>query len=770
MNLPLAHSARYGCPAQSYEEHIRNVTRNALRAMRAALRHYAPHDPKGPSVREFLATVGDGSSFHDLGKLDVDNQATLGGLSRGGSLPVRHEDAGVALLAQCGALEAAGLVSAHHQGLVRYEFDVVPGASRLARPNAGPRRLATHVFRVGDAGTQASTAQHLSKHREVHEQLLGRRRSQQESGLNRFDGFSRRVMLSCLVDADHGDTARHYGQDTSLAPAAPRWAERLAVLDNYVASRPRPNEATATKAERMRQSLRDALYKACRHEPIGSGMRSCDAVVGSGKTTALMAHLLRVAIQYRLRHIFVVLPYTNIIRQSVEVYREALCLPGESPDLVVAEHHHQVEFKDMALRGLTTLWRAPIIVTTAVQFFETLAANRTSALRKLHELPGSAVFVDEAHATMPSALWPASWRWLSEWVQGWNGHLVLASGSLPEFWTTPEFQRIAVRSECAVRPLADGLRSASRAAESRRIRFRSIPEPLALEDFCKRVEASPGPRLVIVNTVQACAVLAKRMQERGVQAVQHLSTALAPGDRARVVDLIKSRLSRADRNWTLVATSLVEAGMDFSFGAGFRQRCSVASLIQTGGRINRGGKEMMAADVWDFDFADTTTFPNNPAVEVPRLALKDLIERGLIAGAETSTDLAEVCLHAMKYEFGPARQDVAKRLVNLELQMDYPTLAAEFKLIPSDACTVLVDRALAKRIGAGFPVDAREVRQRSVQMYANKIDRFGMESVLRSVGELYVLPEGWAYDADGFGYMAGWFEREAFAVTGGYFI
>ena len=140
MTTPLAHSSRYGCPAQSYEEHVRNVTRRALMAMRRALRHYSPRGAKQASARAFLETVGDGSSFHDIGKLDADNQALLSGLRRGPSLPVRHEDAGVALLTQCGAREAAGLVSAHHQGLVRYQFAQVPGASRLAQcryPEAG---------------------------------------------------------------------------------------------------------------------------------------------------------------------------------------------------------------------------------------------------------------------------------------------------------------------------------------------------------------------------------------------------------------------------------------------------------------------------------------------------------------------------------------------------------------------------------------------------------------------------------------------------------
>src|SRR5262249_46561463 len=122
-----------------------------------------------------------------------------------------------------------------------------------------------------------------------------------------------------------------------------------------------------------------------------------------------------------------------------EVYRKALVLPGERPEDVVAEHHHQADFAELSLRQLATLWRALIIVTTAVQFFETLANHHPARLRKLHELPGSAVFVDETHAAIPSHLWPQVWRWLEAWTHDWGGYLVLASGSLPRFWELPEF-------------------------------------------------------------------------------------------------------------------------------------------------------------------------------------------------------------------------------------------------------------------------------------------------------------------------------------------
>lgn len=110
---------------------------------------------------------------------------------------------------------------------------------------------------------------------------------------------------------------------------------------------------------------------------------ACDSPVGSGKTTAVMVHLLHAAVTKNLRRIFVVLPFTNIIDQSVDVYRRALLRDGEAPEDVVAAHHHKAEFSEPEARQYSFLWHAPIVVTTAVQFFQTLAARMPAALRKL---------------------------------------------------------------------------------------------------------------------------------------------------------------------------------------------------------------------------------------------------------------------------------------------------------------------------------------------------------------------------------------------------
>ena len=143
-------------------------------------------------------------------------------------------------------------------------------------------------------------------------------------------------------------------------------------------------------------------------------MLACDSPVGSRKTTAIMAHLLKVAKHKHLRRVIVVLPFTNIIDQSVDVYRKALVTSDEDATEIVAAHHHKAEFDDPPSRQFAYLWHAPVVVTTAVQFFETLAAGKPAALRKLHEVPGSAIFIDESHTALPTHLWPQAWKWLRE--------------------------------------------------------------------------------------------------------------------------------------------------------------------------------------------------------------------------------------------------------------------------------------------------------------------------------------------------------------------
>lgn len=751
-DVPLAHSPRGGVSAQTYFEHVTNVRHEAIGNARNAAVFY-------DGDREaFFGWVEAAALYHDLGKLDNANQDVLEQASRN-PLVIAHEDAGVASLWELRRKESTVLVAAHHAGLFS-KSEESPKKRLFRDERRSPDLSSCTVDKHVDG--------HLHEYIAVHEKAgLCKAAKTSNDQLHRC-GFTRRIALSCLVDADHGDTARHYGNEIAVPEIEPRWKERLAALQRYVDELPKAN----TEPERNRNFLRKRLFDACRDAPLNPPIRACDAPVGSGKTTAVMAHILRVASERKpeLRHIFVVLPYTNIITQSVETYRKALVLEGERPEEVVAEHHHRADFDDLELRQLATLWKAPIIVTTAVQFFETIGSHHPARLRKLHELPGSTVFVDEMHAAIPSHLWPQVWRWLETWTHDWGGHLVLASGSLPRFWELDEYKDIirgnGQTSVPGVPDLVtdDSLRNDLKQTEERRICYRRRQDNAnafdcqSLVDFV--IQKKPGPQLLIVNTVQTAAVIAQTMHESGHD-VLHLSTALAPVHRDLIVERVKQRLRLRMENWTLVATSCVEAGMNFSFRTGFRERSSTASLIQIGGRVSRGD-EFNDAEVWDILLRDNR-FRSNPAVSISRRALDYFTVEEL-----NQMHPSELATCAMRREWTSGAEEKARQLIKYEEGMEYPSVSTECLVIDTDTRMVIIDKSLADAVRKGEKVSRFELMRYSVQIWANKIDKLALEPVTHrsrsSDSNLYVWD--YEYDPDFLGYMKGVLKLEEFISAG----
>ena len=716
----LAHSPRHGRLAQTYAEHIGNVVSRACANAEAAANYYVG------ARDQFVDEVVAAATYHDLGKLDEENQRVLEVESRQ-PLPIRHEDAGVAKLLCLKRRESVIIAQAHHQGLFS---------------NENERAKQNQLFRFPEIADHVDS--HLAAYIAEHSQAGCQRLSPLDSGPLHKSGFRRRIALSCLVDADYGDTARHYGDEQEADPVNSRWEERLNALDAYVKSLPQQSS--------VRDTLRDKVYHACRSADKLPAMRSCDAPVGSGKTTSVMAHLLQVAQEYKLRHIFVVLPYVNIIKQSVETYRKALVLDGEDPEAVVAEHHHQVDFSDLEIRQLAILWRAPIIVTTAVQFFETLGSHQPAQLRKLHELPGSAVFIDETHASMPAYLWPQVWKWLETWCDEWGGHVVFASGSLPRFWQLKEYVD-PPKTEVDIPDIIPALiREELVAAEQVRIKVVSEPEALSADKLIQAVVSAHGPRLLIVNTVQSAAVIADKMKKGGHD-VLHLSTALAPIHRDLIVNRVKERLRYKVTDWTLVATSCVEAGMNFSFRTGFRESASTASLIQVGGRVSRGG-EWQDAKTWDFRLVSDDFITSNPSLAISQRVLFDLLKENRFDSG-TPSDLA---LEAMKREITQGLLDRANKLMKKENEMEYPTVSELCRVISDQSTLVLVNSDLAKAIRKGDRVPQLRVLRESVRIWTNKIERkqLPVNLVLGDEGDpnaLYLWNA--VYDPDFLGYMAG---------------
>lgn len=571
--------------------------------------------------------------------------------------------------------------------------------------------------------------------------------------IGQFSGLERRILLSCLVDADHGDTARHYSQEPLVVGIEPRWQERLEALNRYVA------RLAETAAGRW--ALRSEIFDACGSADASHPIQACDAPVGSGKTTAVMAYLLNAAVKLRLRRIFVVLPYTNIVNQAVNVYRTALTLHGEDKEAVVAAHHHQAEFGTPDYRYLTTLWQAPIVVTTAVQFFETLSANSTVRLRKLHRVPGAAVFIDEAHAAIPVHLWPFMWTRLEELGREWRCRFVLGSGSLAKFWESPRIMKEGGGPKHIPNLINETIRSTGMEQERRRIAYRTNSTPLALQDLCDWIQLWPGSRLVVMNTVQSAAVVARELRTRKAD-VLHLSTALAPAHREPIIEEIHKRLKHQSggRNWTLVATSTVEAGVDFSFQVAFRERCRAASLVQIGGRVNRHG-EFGGGEVWDFIVNDPS-LPPHPDFATTREVVDLLFQTG-----RWNEDTTALMTAALVEEFKRAGGDKRiKELLEKEKSGDYPEVTRLSRVISADTRVVVVNPCLVKALRSGRPVDRRRVMAQSVQLWSRKIKALKLQPI-SSKDDLYAWDL--AYDAGFLGVMEGLLthidiDRDGFAI------
>jgi len=395
-----------------------------------------------------------------------------------------------------------------------------------------------------------------------------------------WDGFALwvRMLFSCLVDADFLDTEafmapERVGQRENW-PSIPTLAERFETAMATILA-----GADPTPVNRLRRQI----LQDCRHAALlPAGVFSLSVPTGGGKTLSSMAFALDHARQHGKRRIVHVIPYTSIIEQTADVFR------GIFGDAVV-EHHSAAESapSDESLRSRLACenWDAPIIVTTSVQFFESLFASRTSRCRKLHNLIDSVVVLDEVQLLPPALLQPIVDA-LKLLTAHYGMTLVLSTATQPVLDTRRYFD--AVKN-------FDGFENI------REI----IPDPNHLYAQLKRVELrlpadwhqptdweSLAPELAEHDAV--LAVVNSRRHARDLHRLMppgtiHLSALMCGAHRSRVIAEIKQRL--ADGLPTrVISTQLVEAGVDLDFPVVYRALAGLDSIAQAAGRCNREGK------------------------------------------------------------------------------------------------------------------------------------------------------------------------------------
>ncbi|MFZ1984001.1 MAG: hypothetical protein WAU91_06285, partial [Desulfatitalea sp.] len=279
--------------------------------------------------------------------------------------------------------------------------------------------------------------------------------------------------------------------------------------------------------------------------------------------------------------------------------------------------------------------------------------------------------------------------------------------------------------------------------------------PMGASELVKWAASLPGPRIVILNTVQSAAVVALEYQKQfGRSCVEHLSTALTPNDRSKTLKKVKTRLVNPyDTDWTLVATSCVEAGVDLSFKAGVREAASLVSLLQTAGRVNRHDA-INSETVWTIILKEDGLLKKHPGMNDPSKVLIEL----LVQGTPISPDL---CTNALKREIRLAGR-FSDELLELEKGFRFPQVEKKFQVIDAQTLTAVVDEALVKKMESHAPVDWREIQKSSVQIWSYRLQFLGLPEFSSHPG---VYKWTYAYD-DFIGYMAGVLKIESFKNGG----
>ncbi|WP_419022642.1 DEAD/DEAH box helicase [Emergencia sp.] len=705
---PLARSsATTGTNAQPYQTHIKGVLKKVI----DNLKRITPFTnlERAEYHNRILKRA---ALTHDLGKLADQNQNALRKSQKGKRqpLPIDHRDAGVKYLLGCQSENPeAVMVYAHHP----------PGL-----PNLPAEILSAHPYRSSDAMTREDSEQNLQRYVELHTSVVGT--IPEPCSSKKLSAMEYRILLSCLVDADYSDAA-----NVSPVRIDTRWKERLDKLKEYTA------DLQKQEGNSERNHLRKLLFEACLQASVKDSMTYCDSPVGTGKTTAVMAHMLKVASTYDLRHIFIVLPYTNIISQTVKILREALVLNGENPQSIVAEHHHQADFESHELQHLATTWQAPIIVTTSVQFFETLSSSHPAKLRKLHQLAGSGIIFDESHSLLPMKLWPVSWSWLSDFTTKWGGHVCFCSGTMIKFW---ENHWLVKRSEIEVKSLLpDEVIAELNQAEENRILLdirdkKEISHFQNTEKLAEHIAQYFGSKVVVLNTVYSAAYFAYYLRQSGKD-VLHLSTALSPEDREAVIEEVKHRLSlgEAAGDWILVATSIIECGMDLSFHYGFCEWRSLASYIQLSGRVGRNF-EYEDSFLSLFSITDDH-ITSNPWVRNTQQIFYRMIEEGLLSKESITEAISEA--FANEYKLDPTASALADLLYKAERQRNFKDVDAQYNVIEDEKrITAIVNPEIAARIKAGKYITATELQRGSVNIRSSLLEKLGIE-----MSELPILNE-----------------------------
>ncbi len=417
--------------------------------------------------------------------------------------------------------------------------------------------------------------------------------------------FFTRMLFSALTGADFLETQRFYDEVEKRAPhpAPPILANLAPALEAGLAT----FDGASGGVNRIRAEILSHVRDRAAKPP---GLFSLTVPTGGGKTLASLAFAMDHARKHGLDRVIYVIPYMSIVEQTAQVFRKAL-----NNDDAVLEHHSSFDWEGLddpgeteRLKGASQNWDRPVVVTTAVQFFESLYANRPSKCRKLHRLANSVIILDEAQ-TLPLRLLRPCLAAIRELAEGYKASVVLCTATQPALLKEDGFAHPEGFTRAELRELA--------------------PDPPRLYAALNRVRVTQKGAVsdealaeAVENTHQALVILnnrrhAREMFEciRPLRGAAHLTTNMTAAHRRAVLASMRARLE-AGSPVRLIATSLIEAGVDVDFPVVWRAVAGIDSIAQAAGRCNREGKLPDKGEVYVFQ----PDGPHKPPADLQQFA------------------------------------------------------------------------------------------------------------------------------------------------------
>jgi len=539
-----------------------------------------------------------------------------------------------------------------------------------------------------------------------------------------------RMLFSSLVDADYRDTENFYSQVEGSRKERTDFPSLEILRDEL-------NKTLGSfKADTEVNKLRHHILTHCQERAaLPPGLFSLTVPTGGGKTLTSLSFALDHAIRHGQRRVIYVIPFTSIVEQNAAVFRDAL---GSHGDAAVLEHHSTFQEdgsqnpESLAkLRLAMENWEAPIVVTTAVQFFESLYAARPSRCRKLHNIASSVVILDEAQ-TLPLPLLRPCVAAIDEMALNYRASVVLCTATQPALKAQDEFKG----GLSDVRELA--------------------PDPLRLYEALKRVQLKHvGPlsdealaemmlfreqALCIVNNRRHARSLFERISDE--PGAYHLTTLMCAKHRSSVLEMVRDEL-KAGRPCRLVSTSLIEAGVDVDFPTVLRAETGLDSIAQAAGRCNREGKRAVAeSEVLVFSVGDEWPTPTELTqyAQAARFIFRQFPDDPM------SLDAINAYFRELYWQKGDQDLDKHQLLDRVKAgQLDnipYEWMADKFRMIESTMIAIIIPfDDIAKRAlrALGF-ADKIGAIARDLQPYLVQIPEQGYK-VLKGAGAIQPVAE-----------------------------